>query len=112
MDVEGTMQFIIEHQAAHAAAILRLDEMFKEQHEVNRQMQEEGRRVQAQIQTLLEAALVGLRDAQETRRGLEEARRRDDGLREDLNTLIKIVDGVVRDRNGKTGSGGSNAPTV
>jgi hypothetical protein len=105
MDVERTMQFILEHQASHAAAILRLDEMFKEQHEVNRQMQ-------AQIQTLLEAALVGLRDAKETRRGLEEASRRDDTLREDLNALIKIVDGVVRDRNGKTGSGGSNAPAV
>jgi hypothetical protein len=105
MDVERTMQFIIEHQASHAAAIVRLDEMFKEQHEVNRQLQ-------AQIQTLLEAALVGLRDAEQTRRGLEEAGRRDDALREDLNALIKIADGLVRDRNGKTGSGGSNAPAV
>jgi hypothetical protein len=106
MDVERTMQFIIEHQASHAAAIVRLDEMFKEQHEVNRQLQ-------AQIQTLLETALVGLRDAEQTRLGLEEAGRRDDALREDLNALmIKIADGLVRDRNGKTGSGGSNAPAV
>lgn len=112
MDVERTMQFILEHQAAHAAAILKHDEMFKEQMEVNRQLQEEGRRIQAQIETLAEAALAGLRNAEETRRGIEEARRREDALREDLNALIKIADGLVRDRNDKTGSGGSNAPAV
>ena len=112
MDVERTMQFILEHQASHAAAILRLDEMFKEQHEVNRQMQEHGSRLQSQLQTLAEVTLALARDIEETRRGLEEARHRDDALREDLNALIKIADGLVRDRNGKTGSGGSNAPAV
>jgi DNA anti-recombination protein RmuC len=116
MDIERTMQFILEHQAAHAAAIAQHDEMLKELKEAMREQRDESREQQKllhQTQDLLHETVKTLRVLGESAIGaIERLTRAQDELRDDLNVLLKTVDGLVRRRDEGTASSSPNTPTV
>jgi hypothetical protein len=116
MDIERTMQFILEHQAAHAAAIAQHDEMLKEFKEAMRQQQEATREQQQllhQTQDLLHETVKTVRIVGETAfAAIERLTRAQDDLRDDLNVLLKTVDGLVRRRDEGTAPSSLDNPAV
>ena len=110
MDIERTMQFILEHQAQHAVEIQQLREQLRER-DAAFSSKLEGLTgsiltvvgVQAKQQDMIGSLITGMnqlvdgqRQTRENQRELREDQRQ---TRENLNALIKIVDQLVR-RNG------------
>jgi hypothetical protein len=116
MDIERTMQFILEHQAAHAAAIAQHDEELKELRVESREQQKLLRQTQdllhETVKTLgvLGESAIGAIDR--LARAQEEAHGRLNDLQDDVSVLLKIVDGLVRRRDEGKASNGPDTPAV
>lgn len=108
MDVERTMQFILDAQARHATALQEHDAILKQHAETLRRNEAQiatvtdliGRLAQAELRLVED--MRSLRQAQaEAAERMKAADERGRALDERLNILIDIVDKLVR-RNGRT----------
>lgn|SRR5690348_13696737 len=101
MDVERTMQFILDAQARHATALQEHDAILKQHAETLRRNEAQIATVTDLIGRLAQAELRLVEDMRTLRQAQADAAERGRALDERLNILIDIVDKLIR-RNGRT----------
>ncbi|MGH9358121.1 MAG: hypothetical protein ACRD22_07100 [Terriglobia bacterium] len=99
MNIEQTMQFILDMQAKHEAASQKRDEQIAEN---SRQLAENSRQIQSNtgmIRQLVDVSLSLAHHGEETDRRIRELAESQSRTDYKLNALIETVDKLVR-RNG------------
>lgn len=104
MDVERTMEFILQMQAKHAEALRQHDEALRQHDEALHQhqvwKQDQDARMEALTDLVGRLAQAQLNHLAETRAAQAAADARAQALDERLSALIAIVDDLIRHRNG------------
>ncbi len=106
MDVEKTIEFILANQAQFSADMLRMEAESAARDQRIDKLSENVAKHDEQIQAIAGAVHSLLEHGKDLGAAIERTHlrsmERDEEIKENLNALIKVVDGLVR-RNGENG---------